>query len=48
MFILRLLLMMAKEAEVARSFQALRWVRRSFFLGSHESQVADLMIEARR
>ena len=39
--------MMAKDAEVAPSFQPLLGVGCSFF-GSHESQVADPVIEARQ
>ncbi len=45
MFILRLLLMMAQDVEVASSFQPLLGLAANF-LGSHESQVADPMIEA--
>ena len=45
MFILRLLLMMAQDVEVAPSFQPLLGLAANF-LGSHESQVADPMIEA--
>ena len=45
MFIPRLLLMMAQDAEVASSFQPLLGLAANF-LRSHESQVADPMIEA--
>jgi hypothetical protein len=43
--ILRLLLMMAQDVEVAPSFQPLVGLAANF-LRSHESQVADPMIEA--
>jgi hypothetical protein len=45
LLILRLLLMMAQDVEVAPSFQPLLGLAANF-LGSHESQVADPMIEA--
>ena len=45
MLILRLLLMMAQDVEVAPSFQPLVRLAANF-LRSHESQVADPMIEA--
>jgi hypothetical protein len=38
---------MAKDGEVAHSFQPLMEVSRSFFWGAHGGQVADPMIEAR-
>jgi hypothetical protein len=38
--------MMAKDAEVAHSFQPLWWGESLIFLGAHGGQVADPVIEA--